>query len=74
MFLVEHEWSGNRLFDDAASGERFWDGGQSSPCAAGLSRPGAGARDVLWYITTLSIQKLVSGRKEAINGYVEAHR
>ena len=27
-----------------------------------------------WYITTLSIQKLVGGRKEAINAYLEAHR
>jgi hypothetical protein len=27
-----------------------------------------------WYITTLSIQKLVGGRKEAINAYLETHR
>ncbi|GHO82727.1 hypothetical protein KSZ_07330 [Dictyobacter formicarum] len=27
-----------------------------------------------WYITTLSIQKLVGGRKEAINAYLDAHR
>ena len=27
-----------------------------------------------WYITTLSIQKLVGGRKDAINAYLDAHR
>jgi hypothetical protein len=27
-----------------------------------------------WYITTLSIQKLVGGRKEAINAYLDAHQ
>lgn len=27
-----------------------------------------------WYITTLAIQKLVGGRKEAINAYVETHQ
>ena len=27
-----------------------------------------------WYITTLSIQKLVGGRKEAIHAYLDAHR
>jgi hypothetical protein len=27
-----------------------------------------------WYITTLSIQKLVGGRKDAINAYVDAHQ
>lgn len=26
-----------------------------------------------WYITTLAIQKLVGGRKEAINAYLETH-
>ena len=27
-----------------------------------------------WSITTLSIQKLVGGRKDAINAYLDAHR
>jgi hypothetical protein len=26
-----------------------------------------------WYITTLALQKLVGGRKEAINAYLDAH-
>jgi hypothetical protein len=27
-----------------------------------------------WYITPLSIQKLVGGRKDAINAYLDTHR
>ncbi|GHO41874.1 hypothetical protein [Ktedonospora formicarum] len=38
-----------------------------------IGRPSSFPSWERWYITTLAIQKLVGGRKEAINAYLETH-